>query len=418
MKILLVPVGSHGDVHPFVGIGRELKARGHAVTMICNGYFRELAEREGLNLVELGTAEQYRQAIEDPDIWHPTRGPKKVFEWAMLGILRPMYQLIEQHHEPGNTVMAAAGLGLGARVAHDKLKIPMATVHLQPVVFRSLSDPPRLPGAPLPQWAPDIYKRLFFWIVDNIFVDPILLPKLNGFRAELGLPPVKRVMQDWWHAPQRVIGLFPEWYAGMPDGWPQQFRCAGFPLYDERGVAAMSPEVEAFLQAGPPPIAFTPGSAHRHAQDFFHESAEACHMLGRRGILLTRFPENIPARLPEDVLHAPYVPFGELLPRTAALVHHGGIGTLAQGLAAGIPQLVMPLSHDQPDNAMRLDRLGVSDSLPPKRYRAAAVAKKLRRLLESPEVAAACKAVARKFEGARSRETACDLIEGLANRPK
>ncbi len=96
------------------------------------------------------------------------------------------------------------------------------------------------------------------------------------------------------------------------------------------------------------PIAFTPGSAMSHARDFFQASADACAKLKRRGILLTRHLENIPDSLPEGVIHVSYAPFSELLPHCAAIVHHGGIGTTAQALQSATPQLIMPMSHDQP----------------------------------------------------------------------
>ncbi|MCW8131926.1 MAG: glycosyltransferase family 1 protein [Planctomycetota bacterium] len=411
MKALFLPVGSHGDVHPHIGIAKALKARGHDVTVITNGHFGPLARREGLGFCEIGSDADYREALKDPDLWHPTRGPKKVMEFAMLGIMRPMYELVAALYEPGNTVVVAAGLALGARVAQDKLGIPTVTLHLQPAVFRSFVDPPKLPGAPLGPWAPAWWVRFFFRFVDWAIIDRLLCPKLNAFRAELGLPPVKHIMGDWWNSPQRVIALFPDWYANHPPDWPPQVRCVGFPLYDERGVEALPPEVEAFLREGTPPIVFTPGSAHIHAKAFFQESARACAMLGRRGLLLSRFKENVPDELPTGVMHVPYVPFSELLPRAAALVQHGGIGTTAQGLAAGIPQLIVPFSHDQPDNAARLKRMGVGESIPAGRYKAAAAARKLRALLDDPRVAESARAVAKRLEGARPAAAACDLIE-------
>ena len=110
--------------------------------------------------------------------------------------------------------------------------------------------------------------------------------------------------------------------------------------------------------AGEPPIVFTPGSAMYHGQDFFRASVEACKQLNRRGILLTRHAEQIPADLPATIRHFSYAPFSLLLPRAAALVHHGGIGTSAQAMAAGCRQLITPFAHDQFDNADRLRRLG------------------------------------------------------------
>jgi UDP:flavonoid glycosyltransferase YjiC (YdhE family) len=136
--------------------------------------------------------------------------------------------------------------------------------------------------------------------------------------------------------------------------------------------------------------------------------------LKRRGLLLTRHTDHLPPDLPPGVIHVPYAPFSELLPRCAALVHHGGIGTMSQALAAGVPQIIQPMSHDQPDNAERVTRLGVGAELPVKKFRGPRVAETLRTLIESPDVAAKCKVVAERFVNARPIEQTCDLIEGLA----
>jgi UDP:flavonoid glycosyltransferase YjiC (YdhE family) len=139
----------------------------------------------------------------------------------------------------------------------------------------------------------------------------------------------------------------------------------------------VSPELERFLAAGEKPIAFTPGSAMQFGQSFFRESAKACELLNRRGILLSRHREHIPVDLPPTVRHFDYAPFSRILPRCAALVHHGGIGTTSQALAAGVPQLIMPMAHDQFDNAHRVARLGAGDVIKRRNYRAKAAAAKL-----------------------------------------
>src|SRR5205823_5729755 len=141
-----------------------------------------------------------------------------------------------------------------------------------------------------------------------------------------------------------------------------------------------------------------------------------CLRLRRRGLLLTRFPEQVPEGLPETICHVAYAPFSQVLPKAAALVHHGGIGTTAQALAAGIPQLVMPMAHDQPDNAARLERLGVGRTLYPKAYRGPAVAQRLGELLASEQVARCCREVAGRFEDIDPLGDACRLIEELAGR--
>jgi UDP:flavonoid glycosyltransferase YjiC (YdhE family) len=147
------------------------------------------------------------------------------------------------------------------------------------------------------------------------------------------------------------------------------------------------------------------------AASFFTAAVEACRRLGRRGLLLTKFADQVPSELPADVRHFEYVPFSRVLPRVAAIVHHGGIGTTAQGLRAGIPQLIMPLSHDQPDNAARLARLGVGDQLAPASFRGDRVAEKLSRLLDSPAVRTNCAQVAARFDGIDPLAEACAVVE-------
>ena len=413
MNILLAPVGSHGDVHPFCGIGAALARRGHAATVFTNAHFEPLVRRVGLDFVPVGTDRDFRDMIGDPDLWHPTRGWRKVFAGTVDQILPLQYHALKPRLVPGDTVLVGATLAFGARVLRDETGVPMASVHLQPSIMRSAHATPKLPGMPLPRWSPRWLKRGLFAAADRFVLDPVIGTPLNAFRATRGLPPVGNVTSHWWHAPDRVIGLWPAWFAPPRPDWPPQTRLTGFPQFDERGLEPLPAELTTFLDAGEPPVAFTPGSAMSHGHAFFRAAAEACALLGRRGVLLTRHAAQLPQTLPPGVVHVPYAPFSELLPRCAALVHHGGIGTTAQALAAGVPQLVMPLSHDQPDNAERVAKLGVGDVIGVRAFRAPAVARKLRRLIESPEVKARCRAVADRFAGSRAIEETCDFIEQL-----
>jgi UDP:flavonoid glycosyltransferase YjiC (YdhE family) len=165
--------------------------------------------------------------------------------------------------------------------------------------------------------------------------------------------------------------------------------------------------VEAFLRAGLPPVIFTPGSFMRDAGMFFQESLAASDQLGLRAILLTPYGEQIPPDLPAHARHFKYAPLQRLAPRCAGLVHHGGIGTLAQGLKAGIPQLVMPLFFDQPDNAEHLAALGVSQTLTPRFWRRDAVAEKLHKILGSDAVKQNCARAAAHFAQGDAVEQSC-----------
>ena len=415
VRMLVCPTGSAGDVHPMLGIGLELRRRGHDVTVVTSGYFRSLIEQIGLDFAELGTREQFIEFVEDPDIWDPYKGFISIVRKGVLPSMREQYEIVAAHNEPGRTLIIGSCLGLGARVAHDKLDIPIVTLHLQPAVFWSVIAPPKMP-APMPmgKWIPRWLKRIQYRMVESLMIDRIVCGELNAFRAELNLPPVRRVASRWWHSPQCNIGLFPDWYAPPQPDWPPHTEVTGFPLWDERGVEPLPESLEQFLGGGGPPIVFTPGSAMIHGRQFFEAAIQASQQLDRRALLLTRFPDQLPETLPAGVRHFSYVPFSQVLPRAAAVVHHGGIGTAAQGLAAGVPQLVMPMSHDQPDNAARLEQMGVGEWLKPSKFRPAHVQACLERLLCSADVRQRCREYAGRLAGNDAIAQTCTIIERVA----
>jgi rhamnosyltransferase subunit B len=414
LDVLLIALGSHGDVHPFVGIGLALRGRGHRVRVVANPYFQTLIERVGLGFIPVGSEADYRRMAANPAFWRRLQGTREVMPWVASAV-RPVYEIVTQNYVPGETVVVASSLGLGARVAQDQLGIPTATVHLQPSILISAIDPPTLGGIVTPRWFPLWLKRQQVATVDRV-CDPLVAPEVNALRRDVGLGPVGRVMTQYLHSPQRVIGVFPAWFGPPAADWPPQARLTQFPLYDERSVSRMPDELCRFLDEGDPPIAFTPGSAMWSGHQFFAESAKACALLGRRGLLLSRHPDHLPKRLPLGVRHVAYAPFSELLPRCAAIVHHAGIGTSAQALRAGLPQLATPFAHDQHDNTTRLLRLGVALKIEPRAYRAGGVAARLRALLESEKTKDRCRAIARRFEGIDPMRETCELIEELSPR--
>lgn len=416
MTILMMALGSAGDVHPNVGLGLELQRRGHRVVLVAPAVFEDLAARVGLEFVGVGTREAFEAALKNPDLWHPTRAFRVVARGLMIPAMAEVYSLIERFHREGDLLVTAPATALGARVAQEALGVPLATIHLQPSMMRSVYQNPVFSLPDLSSWAPRFLKRWFFQLVDRWMIDPLLLADLNGFRARFDLAPVRRVFHEWMHSPDLTLGLFPEWYAPVQPDWPASVQLTGFPLYDERGARETPPELDAFLLAGEAPVVFTAGSAMMQGARFFQESVEVCKRLGVRGILLAQHPEQIPAQLPATVRHFAYVPFSQVLPRVAALVHHGGIGTTAQALAAGVPQLVVAMAHDQPDNGIRVRRLGVGDCQPALRYSAGTAVPLLGRLLRHPEYRRNATRYAAALSANHAIARACDAIEALAAR--
>ena len=415
LQVILVPVGTTGDVLPFVAIGLRLQERGHRVVVVASGSHRALLEAAGLDRMETVGAEADAAAFGHPNFWRPTRGLRRISERMIIPGLRPQIAAIETRFEPGNTAIVGSTFAFGARIAAEKLHSPMVSMHLAPAAIRSLDDTPavaNIAGFPrLPRSA----KRVLYWYFDRFVADPVLCEALNEVRREFGLAPIRRPLREWLHSPTRIIGLFPPWFAAPAADWPPQVRLTGFPLYDGPVSRSLPPELVRFLlDYGEPPIVFTAGTAQSHGEDFFRAAVDACLRLGARGVLISRSDVQLPAELPESVRAFAFAPFGELLPRAKAIVHHGGIGTAAQALRAGIAQVVVPLAYDQPDNAARLERLGVASVLTQRRLNGANLASTLGALLARPDLSSRLSDVARRFEHDSAVDDTCRLIEEAA----
>ena len=408
MHFTVSPLGSAGDVHPFLGLALKLRDRGHDITFVTSGFFAETVRRHRLDFVELGTKQEFLEAVANPDLWSQSRSFTHVFN-TVATVFRRHYEVIADQHTQHPTVSISSCLGFGARIAQERLQIPLVSVHLQPAVIHSKLQPPMLAGISLPRW----FTNAALGLGERFVLDRAACPELNRFRGELGLAPMHGLL-SWWHSPQKNVCLFPDWFAPKQEDWPPHTDVTDFPLWDDRADESLAPEVQAFLEAGSPPIVFTPGSANIFGAKFFRAATGACLKLGRRGILLTRFAEQIPEGLPDTVRHFEYVPLTPLLRYTAALVHHGGVGTTAQGLAAANPQLIMALAHDQFDNGARVLRMGVGSWMYPQQFYTKQVARRLSRLLEAPEVHASCQQIAAKLVARNGLDLAAGAIERFA----
>lgn len=186
-------------------------------------------------------------------------------------------------------------------------------------------------------------------------------------------------------------------------------------FYDrEEPGQELTPELCRFLDTGEPPIVFTLGSsAVNDARDFFRVSVEAACALGRRAVLLIGTdPRNRSVEpLPASILACPYAPYSHLFPHAAAIVHQGGVGTTAQGMRAGKPTLIMPYSHDQPDNAARVSRQGLSRTIDRDHYTLDRLCQALSPLLTDPAYARHAAEIGRKVSAEDGLKTACDAIE-------
>jgi UDP:flavonoid glycosyltransferase YjiC (YdhE family) len=357
--------------------------------------------------VELGTRDEFLALTTRPELWSPLRAFQFLYREGVSQAMRRHFQILADYRRQGPLVSISNVFGFGARVAQEKLDIPLVMLHLQPSVIWSNIAPPQVAGVFGPRWL----KRWMYGVGERLVIDRAVCPSLNHWRSELGLAPVRQITR-WWHSPWCVACLFPAWFAAPQPDWPPNLLQTSFPLWDERTDAPLPDGLSQFLAAGPAPIAFTPGSANVFGKPFFAAALDACRRLNCRGLLLTRFAEQLPARLPATLMHVSYAPFSLLLPRCAALVHHGGVGSLSQALAAGVPQLIVPRAHDQFDNAQRIVRLGVGQSLAHRWVSGGRLAARLRPLLESSCVAARCQELAGRLAHADGVAEMALAIEG------
>ena len=410
-RILLTPVGTHGDVLPFLELGRALAARGHEVVLVTAAPFAGAAARAGLAFHPTASAEEFDALTRHPGLWDVREGLRVVM--SMMGdAARALYGALEALHRPGRTIVVGHTLAWGARVFEERHQAPSLTVHLAPTALRTVHELVLGRERDLSGW-PVWVKRALMWGVDRFGIDRHAAPGLDALRRELGLPPVPRPIRSWLNSPGGVLGLFPEWFGAPQPDWPARVQLVGFTLPEEPGDQPPDPALEAFLEAGPPPVVVTPGSGNRQARVMFEAALAACERLRRRALLLTRFPEQVPP-LPAWAHHGTWAPLGRVLPRAATLMHHGGVGTSAAGLTAGVPQLVVPFAFDQPDNASRLRRLGVA------RWgelrRPEELTRQLEALLGDPEVGAACARWRAAMDGPAAVRRAADAVEALAPR--
>jgi rhamnosyltransferase subunit B len=405
-------MGSAGDVHPFIALGAALMARGHRATILTNPIFQTLIEAQGIGFLAVGSAADANAAIANPELWHLRKG-FKVIAQLIVPAIAEIYRLIEKHAD-SSTVVAFSSLAIGARVAQEKLGVPSASVHLQPSVIRTFADQGMMGNVRLSASRPKWFKQGLFRIIDAVILDRRLKVPLNDLRAKLGLAPVDRVMHRWIHSPELVIAFFPEWFAAPQPDWPANTHAVGFPLWDPDGEAAPLAAAEEFLSAGAAPVVFTPGSAGSTMQRFFRESVKAARQLGLRAMLVTNYPEQVPPNLPANIQVFGYLPFSQVLPRAALLVYHGGVGTLAQGIKARVPQLVVPHGYDQFDSGWRIEQMGLGKSIPQRRYRAARVARAIESILGDATAVQRRADYASRIDSEDAVTRACGLIEGLA----
>lgn len=413
---LILCVGTAGDIHPFMRLAQTLQSLGRQVTFITNTFHARMLQGSGLPFVGLGTDADYLRVIQNPDVWDQKKG----FATLLAHYEEQLAQIdvaIRSVASTGPTIVIAHPLGVPAAVMAREQGVVSAVVgcYLAPSTLRTCHGEVRLGPTKMPGWFPLSWRRALWRFTEKGWIDPVGLKHINARRSALKLPPVSdSFLGHMERAPDLLVTLFPSWFGPTMPDWPKHLLEGDFQLFDAEPPDNFTPELAAFLAAGDKPLVFTPGTGNLHAQAFFKSALTAANKLGRRAIFLTKERAQVPAQLPGTVLWQPYVPLSGLLPHTAALVHHGGIGTTAEALRAGVSQLIVPFGWDQYDNGARVAALGAGEVIHANRLRPGKLEKVLQELTTSQSVLESCAQVAARFAQAHDPVGLCLEIEQRA----
>ena len=419
MRIVLSNIGTFGDINPLIAIALELKRRGHTPAMALPNVYRPKIEPLGLEFHSLRPDIDPTNTLLVEMVYDVKKGTETGLREFLYPVLRQTYDdLLDAATKPARADLLLLGeLNYAGPIVAEVTGIPWASYVLAPFSFFSAFDPPVLP--PFPKLAradkaPGMgraMKRLARFVTRK-WPEPVY-----ELRRELGLPKGKNPIFDAKHSPNLVLALFSRVLGTEQKDWPEHTLITGFCFYDaDAGNAALPEQLEKFLDAGEAPVVFTLGSAAvLAAGDFYEQSAKAAKKLGVRAVLLIGSDaRNRPqGELPDSICIAEYAPYSKLFPRVSLAVHQGGVGTTAQCLRAGRPMLIMPYSHDQPDNARRMRRLGVARVIQRSNYKAWRVARRVRAMLAEPEYEARARAAAEEVAREDGVKTACDALEKL-----
>ena len=360
LRFAMVTLGSAGDLHPYLAIGRTLAERGHEVHLLSQAPYEQAARAAGLQFTAVVDEAAHNKTLNHPRLWQPIAGFGVLWRHLCVPAIGPtidaLRALANGSAEPLRVL--ASPLAVGARLAQDILPLRLWTGYTAPSALRNVEDPmfigtwqvPKLVPAPVRQW---LWKG-----VDRWKLEPMARPVLTRWQQTLGAKRLPgSIFGDWVHSPGGGLALYDASFARVPERWARRGVInSGFPLF-EADDQALPVALSEFLDAGPKPVVIFGGSAG--STDHLGMLAlQAAEQLGYRAVLIRseqagQRDEASNSKSSKVHITGP-VSLMHLLPRAAVWIHHGGIGSCAQGLASSTPQLVLASAYDQHDNGQRL----------------------------------------------------------------
>jgi rhamnosyltransferase subunit B len=415
MKFAVVTLGSAGDLHPFLAIARALVERGHEVHLLTQAPYESAVRAEGVGFLPIATRESHDRTLNHPLLWHPLHGFGVLWRHLAVPAIGPTIEALDMLSRNGALTVLASPLAAGARLARERWpdRMRLLSGYTAPMGLRSTADPMFLGAWRVPAWMPTIARRGLWSALDRWKLEPMAQPALQSWTKRLELPPLRPpFFGDSLHSPDGGIALYPDWFAPVPAAWAERgVRQAGFPVFEAAKSVPLPPLAVRFIEDRRPFVAVYPGSAEQRSQSLAERILPVCRALGLRVLLLSRLRSEFTTN--EDLLQLDAAPLGRVLPRAGAFVHHGGVGSAAQALAARTPQLVLASAYDQFENGARLEKLLQGRWLPSSAATEASIGAALQTLLGSASAPALAKPPQPSVPGAPNQDVvqACQALE-------
>jgi sterol 3beta-glucosyltransferase len=394
-QIVIIALGSRGDVQPFVALGLGLRDAGHRVRIAAAADYGPLVEAYGLEFAPLvGSIRELMDRGLVHDMLDAPGNPLR-FGRRMFDAVRPFVsRLVADCHKACAGADMVVASTLGVYVAYDvaqEMGIPLYAAHMHPYGATRAYPQVFFPG--LPRWVPlrGRYNRLTHWLTEAGFWT-FMASGLNLARREsMSLPTVSRtaILRRATETTCLTLLAYSPLIAPRPRDWAANARVTGYWFLDRERAWQPPQELADFLASGPPPVYVSFGSnlAGRDPDGVTRLIVTALRKAGGRGVLSSGWGDLGNIDLPETVLKIGPVPHEWLFPRTSAVVHHGGAGTTAAALRAGVPSVVVPFFGDQRFWASRVHALGAAPApIPRPRLTADRLADAIRTVVCSPSM--------------------------------
>jgi vancomycin aglycone glucosyltransferase len=356
MKILLSSIGSRGDVQPILALALELKALGHDAGLCVAPNFKQWVESYGLECTPIGPDLKKLTGGTVPG--RPTLPPKEQLQRMADESVRGQFQVIAAAARGCDLIVAAGALQIATRSIAEAQKIPYVFAAYCPAVLPSSKyPPPKMGGHYSFSLAETENQQL--WKQDEQEFNDRFGAVLNEERAKIGLAPMPSV-QPHMFTDRPWLAADPVLAPAFPAARIQVVQTGAWLLSDQ---TALPDELESFLANGAPPIYLGFGSM-RASEQTARVLVEAARALGLRSILFKGWANLLPGDMRDDCLSIGDLDHEKLLPRVAAIVHHGGAGTTTAAARAGRAQVIIPHNYDQFYWAHRVSQLGVGVSGP------------------------------------------------------